>query len=71
MLELQQLDGFNSGLFLVYWLIFTAGRAWNYKLWPFQNGMFNVTEIGKNWKNKKIRKNEILLGIFYSDDLPL
>ena len=27
MLELQQLDSFNSGLFLVYWYIFTAWKG--------------------------------------------
>ena len=24
------------------------------KLWPFQNGMFSITEIGKNWKNETV-----------------
>ena len=31
------------------------------KLWPFQNGMFSITEIGKNWKkwNRQYRKNTL------------
>ena len=31
------------------------------KLWPFQNGMFSITEIGKNWKkwNHQYRKKTL------------
>ena len=33
------------------------GKLVRHKLWPFQNGMFSITEIGKNRKNRE--KNEV------------
>ena len=35
-----------------------------HKLWPFQNGMFSITEIGKNRKNQNFQIKEIPFDIF-------
>ena len=35
-----------------------------HKLWPYEKGMFSITEIEKILKNQKFRIKEILLGIF-------
>ena len=51
MLKLQQLNSFNSG----FW---NGGGPLGYERWP--NGIFNVTEIGKN---EIIGPEKLLLGI--------
>ena len=63
MLKLQQLNfnSFNSEIFLVYWSIY--GTGWNLRLWPFQNGMFNVIEEGKIEKNEINRPEKLLQDI--------
>jgi len=35
-----------------------------HKLWSLQNGMFSITEIGKNRKNQKFQIKEIPFDIF-------
>ena len=35
-----------------------------HKLWPFQNGMFSITEIGKNRKKSKISNKRNTVGDF-------
>ena len=54
--------------FILHFFIGTqvkVGLGGLHKLWPFQKGMFSITEIGKIVKKKKIRMKEMLLGIFY------